>query len=118
VKIYDNSYCYFEDTDMGDRLQVNRYSSNNSRFSGNSNCNKSAGLKHILKRSVPIIRETYNIGEDGTTGVSKLLQFFQCAAYFMTVTQFPFHLNSTWLYFTHYYPVHSQLHMYLRIGII
>jgi hypothetical protein len=57
---------------MGDRLQVSRYSSNISRFSAKSNCN-------ILKRSLPVIREAYNIGEDGTTGASKFLQFFQYA---------------------------------------
>jgi hypothetical protein len=101
---------------MSDRLQVNRYSSNNSRFSGESNCNNSAGLQHILKRSVPVIREAYNIGEDDTS-VSKFLQLYQYAAYLMTVTQFPFHFNSTCVYFMHYYPVHLQLHMYLSIGI-
>jgi hypothetical protein len=52
----------------------------------------------ILKRSVPVIREAYNIGEDGTTGVSKFLQFFQYAAYLMIVTRFLFHFNSTCVY--------------------
>jgi hypothetical protein len=56
---------------MGDRLQVNRYSSNNSRFSVKSNCN-------ILK-NLSIIREAQDVGEDDTTGVRKFLQFFQYA---------------------------------------
>jgi hypothetical protein len=63
---------------MADRLQVNRYRSNNSRFSAKSNCNN---MQHILKISLPVIREAYNIGEDGTTCVSKFLQFFEYAAY-------------------------------------
>jgi hypothetical protein len=105
------AYCNFEDTDMGDRLQVNRYSSNNSRFSGKSNCNKSAGLKHILNRSVPIISEAYNIGEEDTTGVSKLLQFFQYAAYLMTVTQF--HFTSTLHAFTSRITI-QYIHIFIR----
>jgi hypothetical protein len=63
------------------------------RFSAKSNCN-------ILKRSLPIIREAYNIGENGTIGVRKFLQFFRYA-----------------VYFTHYNPGHLQLHMYLGICI-
>jgi hypothetical protein len=65
---------------MGDRLQVNRYSSNNTRFSTESNCNKTEGMQHILQISLLVIREAYNIGEAGTTGVSKFLQIFQYAA--------------------------------------
>jgi hypothetical protein len=94
-----------EDTDMGDRLQVNRYSSNNSRFSAKSN-NK------MLKRFIPIIREAHNVGEDGTTGASKFLQFFQYAAYLMTVTKFGFTPTLS-VHFMHYCQGHLQLHMYL-----
>jgi hypothetical protein len=35
----------------------------------------------FVKRSLSIIREAQNIGEDGTTGVSKLWQIIQYAAY-------------------------------------
>jgi hypothetical protein len=63
----------------GHSLRVNRYSSNNSRFSAKSNCN-------ILKISLPDIREAHNIGEDGITDASKFLQFFQYVAYLMIIT--------------------------------
>jgi hypothetical protein len=41
---------------------------------------------NILKRFLSVMREAHNIGEDGTTGVSVFLRFFQYAAYLMTVT--------------------------------
>jgi hypothetical protein len=69
----DNSRYEPEDADMGDRLPVNRHSSNNSTFSSKSNSNKTIGFQHIPKRSLRVIREAYNI-EDGVSAVSKFLE--------------------------------------------
>jgi hypothetical protein len=95
---------------MGDRLQVNRYSRNNSRFSAKCNCN-------ILKRSPAIISEAHNISEDGTTGASKFLQFVPIWLIINDRYTISFHFNSTRFQFKHYCPGHLQLHMYLGTGI-